>query len=263
MRLQGKVVLVTGAASGIGRAIAEGCAREGAKVVIGDLDDRRARSAAREITRAGGTATALAIDVTDEEVVEAGVDAVVEACGGVDVLVNAAAVRASGLVDALEVADWRRVLTVVLDGAFLTTRACLRAMYRRGRGGSIVYLGASYGPGGGSFEAPYAAATEGLVGLCRTVAMEGSKHGVRANVVSLDVPRISGSAMDIDGTAASDLLPGGGSSGLVVPGAGRRNPDSFRDTVTLITELASTPFHTLTGQFFDIGRARPATDFVR
>src|SRR5215212_9503013 len=127
MRLQGKVALVTGAASGLGRAIAERYVQEGARVAIADI--RGAEEAAKAI---GESAMAVTMDVTNEQQVDDGVARVAEKFGGVDVLVSNAGVQIiSPLVD-LSLSDWRRMLAIHLDGAFLTTRACLRRMAAQG-----------------------------------------------------------------------------------------------------------------------------------
>jgi len=133
MKLAGKVAIVTGAASGLGRAIAQKYLAEGAKVAVADV--RGADEAARAL---GPAALGVAMDVTDEKQVQAGVARAVKELGGVDVLVSNAGVQhISALVD-LEFSDWRRMLAIHLDGAFLTTRACLRQMAAQKRGGAII-----------------------------------------------------------------------------------------------------------------------------
>src|SRR5712671_3321213 len=177
-RLQGKVAFVTGAASGIGRAIAERYLREGARVAIADI--KGAEDAARSL---GRDAIGVQMDVTNEKQVEEGVAQVAARFSGVDILVSNAGVQhISALVD-LEFADWRRMLAIHLDGAFLTTRACLRRMRDQGRGGSIIYMGSVHSVEASPLKAPYVTAKHGLMGLCRTVAKEGAAHGVRANLI--------------------------------------------------------------------------------
>jgi 3-hydroxybutyrate dehydrogenase len=128
MRLENKIAVVTGAASGIGREIARTFAREGAKVVIADLDQEGAEAAAGAIGAGGGAAVAVAMDVADEAEVDAGF-AKLAAWGGADVLVSNAGVQIVQPLDQFEFANWRRLLAIHLDGAFLTTRAALRQMY--------------------------------------------------------------------------------------------------------------------------------------
>jgi 3-hydroxybutyrate dehydrogenase len=183
MRLKDKVAIVTGAASGIGREIALTFAREGAKVAIADLDRAGADRVAREIGRGGGKALGVAMDVTDEAQVDAGFARIVEGLGGVDVLVSNAGIQIVQPLDQLEFAKWRQLLAIHLDGAFLTTRAALREMYRQGRGGSIIYMGSVHSKEASVLKAPYVTAKHGLIGLAKVVALEGAAHGVRANVI--------------------------------------------------------------------------------
>lgn len=183
MRLRDKVAVVTGAASGIGREIAAAYAREGAKVVIADLNAGAADATAADIARAGGSAMGLAMDVTSEAQVEDGVARAISAYGGLDVLVSNAGIQIVASIDQFDFAQWKQLLAIHLDGAFLTTRAALRQMYKQGRGGSIIYMGSVHSKLASVLKAPYVTAKHGLLGLARTVAKEGAKHGVRANVI--------------------------------------------------------------------------------
>lgn len=182
MRLKDKVALVTGAASGIGLAIARAFAREGARVALADLDRPRMQRAAAQIAAEGGHAIPVVMDVTCEDQVESAMREVIDTCRRLDVLVNNAGIQIVSPLEALGFADWRRLLAVHLDGAFLTTRAALRQMYRQG-GGSIVYMGSVHSKEASLLKAPYVAAKHGLLGLARVVAKEGAAHGVRANVI--------------------------------------------------------------------------------
>ncbi len=183
MRMKDKVAIVTGAASGIGLEIARAYAREGAKISIADLKQDAAEAAAKEIKNGGGQAIAVAMDVTNEAQVDAGVEATVKALGGVDVLVSNAGIQIISPLQDLSLADWRKMLAIHLDGAFLTTRACLRHMYKSGKGGSIIYMGSVHSKEASPLKAPYVTAKHGLIGLCKTVAKEGAKYNVRANVI--------------------------------------------------------------------------------
>ncbi|HEY1612860.1 MAG TPA: 3-hydroxybutyrate dehydrogenase [Rhizomicrobium sp.] len=183
MKLQDKVAVVTGAASGIGKEIANTYAREGAKVVIADLNQPAADQAAAEIKAAGGSAMGVAMDVTDEAQVEAGMKKAIDGFGGIDILVSNAGIQIVAPLDQFEFAKWKQLLAIHLDGAFLTTRAALRQMYAQGRGGSIIYMGSVHSKEASVLKAPYVAAKHGLIGLAKVVAKEGAKHMVRANVI--------------------------------------------------------------------------------
>lgn len=183
MRLQNKVAIVTGAASGIGREIARAYAREGAKVAIADLSLDAARATAAEIEQAGGTAMGVAMNVADETQVDAGTAAVVAAYGGVDVLVANAGIQIISPIVDFRYEDWKRLLAIHLDGSFLTTRACMRAMIRQGRGGAIIYMGSAHSHTASPLKSAYVAAKHAIIGLAKTVAKEGAKDGIRSNVI--------------------------------------------------------------------------------
>jgi len=181
-QLDGKVAIITGAASGIGKEIAWRFSTEGAKVVIADLQSPSAEAAAAEINRAGGTATGVAMDVSDEAAVDAGIATTIERFGRLDILVSNAGIQIVKPIDELLFAEWKKMLAVHLDGAFLTTKACLRHMYQ-GASGTIIYIGSVHSKEASLLKAPYVTAKHGLIGFCKVVAKEGAKYGVRANVV--------------------------------------------------------------------------------
>jgi 3-hydroxybutyrate dehydrogenase len=183
VRLEGKVALITGAASGIGQEIARAMAREGAVVSIADISAGAAQRAAAEIESTGGRAIAIDMDVTDEAQVAAGVNRTVAACGGLDIVVSNAGIQIIAPIHELSYADWRRVVRIHLDGAFLLTRAALQHMYARHKGGSIIYMGSVHSKEASPLKGPYTAAKHGILGLARTVAKEGAKFGVRSNVI--------------------------------------------------------------------------------
>lgn len=183
MRLKNKVAIVTGAASGIGKEIALTYAKEGAKVAIADLNLPQAKLAADEINAQGGVAIGIGMDVTQEDQVNEGVEAVVHRFGGVDVLVSNAGMQIINSVDTLAYADWKKIVAIHLDGAFLTTKAVLKHMYASGQGGSILYMGSVHSKEASVLKAPYVTAKHGLLGLCKVVAKEGAAHKVRANVI--------------------------------------------------------------------------------
>jgi 3-hydroxybutyrate dehydrogenase len=182
MGLKDRVAVVTGAASGIGKEIARSFARAGAKLVIADLDRAGADSAAAQINREGGEAIGLSMDVSSEVQVDAGMARVVETFGRIDVLVSNAGVQVIAPLEDFAFADWRRVLAIHLDGAFLCTRAALKQMYKQ-RSGSIIFMGSVHSKEASVLKAPYVAAKHGLMGLAKVVAKEGAKYGVRANVI--------------------------------------------------------------------------------
>jgi 3-hydroxybutyrate dehydrogenase len=182
MRLQNKIAIITGAASGIGKEIAILFAREGAKVGIADLDQKAADATAREIDPSGNRAIGVAMDVANEEQVDAGTAKVIKKFDRLDVLVSNAGIQiVAPLVD-FEFAKWKRLLSIHLDGAFLTTRAALRQMYQQ-RSGSIIYMGSVHSKEASVLKAPYVTAKQGLIGLAKVVAKEGAAYGVRANVI--------------------------------------------------------------------------------
>jgi 3-hydroxybutyrate dehydrogenase len=183
MRLAGKSAYVTGAASGIGLAIAELYAKEGAKIAIADLNQAAADAAAARINAGGGKALGLAVDVTNEQLVESSMDRAANEFGGIDVMVSNAGIQVVKPVVEFAFADWKKLLAVHLDGAFLTTRAALRHMYEQGRGGSIIYMGSVHSKEASVLKAPYVTAKHGLEGLAKVVAKEGAAHKVRANVI--------------------------------------------------------------------------------
>jgi 3-hydroxybutyrate dehydrogenase len=183
MKLKDKTAIVTGAASGIGKSIAMRFAQEGAKVAIADLNKEAADAAAKEIRAAKGVAMGVAMDVSDEKAVNGGVAAVVAEFGGVDILVSNAGIQIVHPIEAFPFAEWKKMLAIHLDGAFLTTKACLSHMYKSERGGSIIYVGSVHSKEASLLKSAYVTAKHGLIGLAKVVAKEGATHGVRANVV--------------------------------------------------------------------------------
>ncbi|MCA3188028.1 MULTISPECIES: 3-hydroxybutyrate dehydrogenase [unclassified Cupriavidus] len=183
MSLQGKVALVTGAASGIGEQCARQLAKDGADVVIADLNIEAARRVAESIVAGGGKAIAVAMDVTSEDVVNAGVDEAVSTLGSLDILVSNAGIQIVNPIEDYAFADWKKMLAIHLDGAFLTTRAAIRHMYASGKGGAIIYMGSVHSHEASRLKSAYVTAKHGLLGLARVVAKEGGPRGVRANVV--------------------------------------------------------------------------------
>jgi len=182
MRLKDKRALITGAASGIGRDIALLFAREGAKVAVADLDGNAAQATAAQIRASGGQAIGIAMDVTDETAVNKGVAGTIDALTGVDILISNAGIQIIHPIEEFSYAEWKKMLAIHLDGASLTTRACLPHMYKAGCG-SIIYMGSVHSKEASPLKAPYVTAKHGLIGLSKVVAKEGAAHGVRANVI--------------------------------------------------------------------------------
>lgn len=182
MELTDQVAIVTGAASGLGRAIARRFAQAGARIVVADLDGAAAAATAREIDDDPRRALGVAMDVTDERAVDSGVADVASRFGRIDVLVSNAGIQIVHPLEEFSYAEWKRMLAIHLDGAFLTTRACLPHMYKAGRG-SLIYMGSVHSKLASVLKAPYVTAKHGLIGLAKTMAKEGAAHGVRANVV--------------------------------------------------------------------------------
>lgn len=183
MRLKDKVCVVTGAASGIGKAIAWTFAREGGKVAIADLNLDGAVAVAKEIEADGGRAIGIAMDVTNEEQVEAGFAEVAERLGGTDVLVSNAGIQIVDPIERFDYGKWKTMLAIHLDGAFLTSRAAIRQMIAHRRGGSIIFMGSVHSKEASKLKAPYVAAKHGLIGLAKVIAKEDAQYGIRANVV--------------------------------------------------------------------------------
>jgi 3-hydroxybutyrate dehydrogenase len=183
MRLKDKVAVVTGAASGIGKEIALTYLREGAKVAIADLNLDAANAAVKELDNTGKLAMGVAMDVANEDQVNKGIDAVAAKFGGIDILVSNAGIQTVSPVDQFDFAKWKQLIAIHLDGAFLTTKASLKYMYKQGRGGSIIYMGSVHSKEASKLKAPYVAAKHGLEGLAKVVAKEGAEHNVRCNVI--------------------------------------------------------------------------------
>lgn len=183
MRMQDKIAIVTGAAQGIGECIARRYVEEGARVAIADIKLEAATETAKKLTATGpGEAIGIAMDVTSEKAVNDGAAQVAERWGGIDVLVSNAGIQIVYKIEDFPFADWKKMLAIHLDGAFLTTKACIPHMYRKG-GGSIIYMGSVHSKEASPLKSAYVTAKHGLLGLARVVSKEGAEHGVRANVI--------------------------------------------------------------------------------
>jgi len=181
--LTGKVALVTGSASGIGRDIAETYAKAGAAVGIADINLEAAQKTVDAIEAAGGHALAIAMDVTSEDAVNDGVQQLVDTFGSIDILVSNAGIQIIDPIDKMAFSDWKKMLNIHLDGAFLTTKAAIKHMYKGDKGGTVIYMGSAHSHEASLYKAPYVTAKHGLLGLCRVLAKEGAAHKVRSHVI--------------------------------------------------------------------------------
>jgi len=179
----GKTVLVTGAASGMGRATAHLFADEGANVAVTDLGDEGVQAVVDEVTGAGGSAKGWVLDVTDRDAVQRVVDEIVAAFGSLDILVNNAGTVVPGPVDGPSyVDDFQRTLDVDLIAHVLTIRAALPHLKRSGEG-RIVNIASTEGSGATKYNSAYVAAKHGVIGLTRALAMELGEFGITVNCV--------------------------------------------------------------------------------
>ena len=181
MQLDGKVALITGAASGIGHAIAKRYLEAGGRVVIADLNVEGAANAARELGNVK-SAIGVGMDVSNEDQVNAGVAKAVETFGTIDILVSNAGIQIVHPIEEFPYSDWKKILAIHLDGAFLTTKACVKHMYKQ-NSGALIYMGSVHSHEASPLKAAYVAAKHGILGLGRTMAKEGAKHNVRSNVI--------------------------------------------------------------------------------
>ncbi|MFA5950024.1 MAG: 3-hydroxybutyrate dehydrogenase [Hyphomicrobium sp.] len=181
MNLESKVALVTGAASGIGHAIAKRYLEAGARVALADLNAEGAEAAARALA-GKDRAIGIGMDVSSEPQVFAGVERAATAFGRIDILVSNAGIQIVHPIEEFPLADWHRMLAIHLDGAFLTTKACLKYMYAQ-NSGALIYMGSVHSHEASPLKAAYVTAKHGILGFARTMAKEGAKHNIRANVI--------------------------------------------------------------------------------
>ncbi|MGE0666251.1 MAG: 3-hydroxybutyrate dehydrogenase [Sphingomonadales bacterium] len=183
MKLKDKVCVVTGAARGIGEAVARIYVQEGARVAIADLDLASATETAERLTAMGpGEAMGIAMDVVSEQAVNDGIAQVAARWGGIDVLVSNAGIQIVHKIEEFPFPDWKKMLAIHLDGAFLTSKACIPHMYARG-GDSVIFMGSVHSKEASPLKAAYVTAKHGLLGLARVIAKDGAEKGVRANVI--------------------------------------------------------------------------------
>ncbi|MGF6652262.1 3-hydroxybutyrate dehydrogenase [Paraburkholderia youngii] len=181
--LTGRVALVTGAASGIGKEIALTLSAAGAAVAIADLNQGGADAVAEEINQAGGKSIGVAMDVTKEDAVNQGFDTVAAELGAVDILISNAGIQIVNPIENYAFSDWKNMQAIHVDGAFLTTKAALKHMYKDDRGGVVIYMGSVHSHEASPLKSAYVTAKHALLGLARVLAKEGAKHNVRSHVV--------------------------------------------------------------------------------
>ena len=183
MKLKDKSALITGAGSGIGKSIARAFALAGVRVAIADVNPGAAYAVAEEIKASGGIANSIQMDVANEDQVNSGVEQAAREFGALDVLVSNAGIQVIHPIIDFSFSDWRKVVSIHLDGAFLTTRAAMRSMIHHGQGGTILYMGSIHSHIASPNKSAYVAAKHGIVGLAKAVAKEGAKYGIRSNVI--------------------------------------------------------------------------------
>jgi 3-oxoacyl-[acyl-carrier protein] reductase len=181
--LQGRIALVTGAAQGIGRAIALELAQAGAILALADINEAKLADVAAEIEALGGTAAAFRLDVSSHESIVAGAKAVLERFGKVEILVNNAGITRDELMMKMKRSDWDLVLAINLTGPFLLTQALLRQMIKN-RWGRIINMASVVGRAGQAGQVNYAASKAGLIGLTRSLAREVASRGITVNAVA-------------------------------------------------------------------------------
>lgn len=183
MRLKDKVALITGGARGIGQAIAMTFAREGADIVVADVNLEIAQKTASDIEGLGRKAMALAMDVTNYEIVEEGINKILDKMGKVDILVNNAGITKDNLILRMSQADWDAVINVNLKGTFNCIKAVSRPMVKQ-RSGRIISIASIIGLMGNPGQANYAASKAGIIALTKTVAKELASRNINANAVA-------------------------------------------------------------------------------
>lgn len=181
-RMKDKVVLITGAASGIGHEMARMFAAEGAIVGIADMNLEASRIVQDEIQSSGGRAQAIQMDVTVEQAVEENINRFAKQHGKLDVLIANAGLQHLDTIVDVSFSDWKRVLAVHLDGSFLTARSALRHMIPA-KSGCIIFMGSVHSYMASEKKGPYVVAKHGIVGLCRAIAKENGRDGIRANTI--------------------------------------------------------------------------------
>ena len=180
-RLDGKAALITGAARGIGRAFAEAYVREGARVAIADIDIARARETAAEI---GASAIAVEMDVTSQESIDFGVASTVESFGGIDILINNAAIFSAAPIVEIDRRDYQRVFDINVSGTLFTMQAVAKHMMDRGKGGKIINMASQAGRRGEALVAVYCATKAAVISLTQSAGLNLIEHGINVNAIA-------------------------------------------------------------------------------
>lgn len=181
--LKDKVTIITGGAQGIGSAVAERFAAEGARVILTSRDGAKAQDAAEALNRKGGDARGLSVRIDDRDSVKELIDGVVEAYGSIDVLVNNAATVRDTLLMRMKQDDWDEVIHVNLGGVFICTQAVIRQMIRQ-RSGRIINMTSIVGLTGNPGQANYSASKAGIIGFTKSVAKEVGSRGITVNAIA-------------------------------------------------------------------------------
>jgi 3-hydroxybutyrate dehydrogenase len=246
MAMNNKVVLITGAAGGIGRAMAQRFVAEGARVAIADLKAAAAVETAQSLS--ADKAIGIAMDVTDETSVNAGVAEVVKNWGTVDVLIANAGIQIVHRTEDFPFAEWKRLLSIHLDGAFLTSKACLPHMYKQ-KSGSVIFMGSVHSKLASPLKSAYVTAKHGLMGLARVIAKEGAQFGLRANVncpgfvktplVERQIPEQAARLGISEEDVVKKIMPGGTVDGEF---------NTLEDVAEVALMFANFPTNAMTGQ---------------
>jgi len=180
-RLAGKSALITGAARGIGRHFAQAFVHEGARVAVADIDLERAKDTADEI---GTQAIAVSMDVTNQESIDRAVDQTVNAFGGIDILINNAAIFTAAPISEISREDYQRVFDVNVSGTLFTMQAVARHMIERGQGGKIINMASQAGRRGEALVAVYCATKAAVISLTQSAGLNLISHGINVNAIS-------------------------------------------------------------------------------
>lgn len=237
---QGRIALVTGAAQGIGRAIALELAKTGAALALADINEAKLALVVGEVEAMGGTATAFKLDVSNQESIESGAKAVLDRFGKVDILVNNAGITRDALMMSMKRSDWDLVIAINLTGPFLLTQALLRQMIKN-RWGRIVNMASVVGRAGQAGQVNYAASKAGLIGMTRSLAREVASRGITVNAVAPGYIETPMTAV-LDEKVSAAMLAN-------IPLA-RRGTDL--DVAQAVAFLASDAASYITGQVLDV-----------